>query len=61
MTEYNVIFDSVGRIEWIKTIADNIKELTPQVVAGDRMVIQLPSETEKFEAVRLASLACFIE
>ena len=40
MTEYNVIFDSVGRIEWIKTIADNIKELTPQVVAGYRMVIQ---------------------
>lgn len=61
MAEYNVIFDSVGRIEWIKTIADNIKQLTPQVAAGDRMVIHLPSETEKFEAVHLASVACFIE
>lgn len=61
MKDYNIVFDSVGRIEWIKTIADNIKQLTPKIVAGDRMAIHLPSETEKFEAVHLASLACLIE
>ncbi len=61
MAEYNVIFDSIGRIEWIKTIADQIKQLTSRIVTGDRIVIELPSETEKFEAVHLASIACFIE
>lgn len=61
MAKYTVVFDSVGRIEWIKTIADQIKQLANRVVAGDRVVIQLPSETEKFEAVHLACLACFIE
>lgn len=61
MAEYNIIFDSVGRIEWIRTIADNIKQLTPQVVAGDQIIIHLPSEVEKLDAAHLASLACFIE
>ena len=61
MAEYNIIFDSVGRIEWIRTIADNIKQLTPQVVAGDQIIIHLPSEVEKLDAAHLASLACFIK
>lgn len=61
MTEYNVIFDSVGRIEWIRTIADNVKLLTPRIVAGDQIIIHLPSQVEKLDAVHLASLACFIE
>ena len=29
MAEYNVNLDSVGRIEWVKTIADLIKLLAP--------------------------------
>lgn len=61
MGQYKVAFDSVGRIEWIKTIADTIAQFGPLVEAGDQINIRLPSETEKFEAVHLASLACFIE
>lgn len=34
MAKYTVVFDSVGRIEWIKTIADQIKQLANRVVAG---------------------------
>ena len=61
MKDCKVVFGSVGRIEWIKTISDSIEQLASRVVAGDRMLIQLPSETDNFEAVHLASLACFIE
>lgn len=61
MKQYKVTFDSVGRIEWIKTITDKITQLGPLIKAGDRILIRLPSETERFEAVHLASLACFIE
>lgn len=61
MAEYNVNLDSVGRIEWVKTIADLIKLLAPQVTAGDKITIRLPSEAGKLDAAHLASLACLIE
>lgn len=61
MAEYNVNLDSVGRIEWVKTIADQIKLLAPQVTAGDKITIRLPSEAGKLDAAHLASLACLIE
>lgn len=61
MAEYNVNLDSVGRIEWVKTIADQIKLLAPQVTAGDKITIRLPAEAGKLDAAHLASLACFIE
>lgn len=61
MQQYTVVFETTGRIEWIKTIADKIKQLESQVEVGDQIILHLPSDTEKFEAVHLASLACFIE
>lgn len=61
MREYTVVFETAGRIEWIKTIADEIEKLKSQIGMGDRILLHLPSDTEKFEAVHLASLACFIE
>lgn len=59
--DYNILFKSIGRLEWIKTIVDNINKLKNVAVAGDRIILYLPSETDKFEAVHLASLACLIE
>lgn len=61
MAKHMVAFKSVRKIDWIGTIADKMSILPSQIAVSDQVIIELPSETEKFEAAHLASLACFIE
>lgn len=58
---YKIEFTTTGRLDWIIKIADSINSLKAVVNQGDRIIFQLPSETDQFEAVHLVSLACLIE